>query len=451
MSSLKQLAIRGTIWTIASYGASQILRFGGNLILTRLLYPKLFGLLALVNIFIIGLHLFSDIGIGPSIIHNKRGDDSTFLNTAWTLQIIRSFVIWFCCILLTWPTAKFYGEPQLLWLIPVVGLNTIISGFNSTALFTLNRHMAFGKLAIFQLAVQASTIIVIIFWATLSPSIWALVGGNFVGAVVQLVFSYRLVPEQSNGFAWDRNVLNELIHFGRWIFISTIGTFLADQIDRIILGKLLSLELLGVYGIAATFAVEMPRGIIIAIADKVIFPALSKVADLPRETLRAKIMHNRKRLLLGLALGLALLIGFGDILISVLYDKRYRQAAWMVPILALGLWPNIMVNIQARSLYAIGKPSYVAAGNFLKFIFMLIGIPIGYYLNGILGAVIIVALNDLPFYGAVIYGLWQEGLADVVQDIKDTLIFLALVIIALTCRYFLGYGLPINTLHLAVT
>lgn len=84
MSSLKKLAIRGMVWTVAGYGASQILRLGSNLILTRLLFPELFGLMTLVNIFITGLHLFSDIGVGPSIIQNKRGDDPVFLNTAWT-------------------------------------------------------------------------------------------------------------------------------------------------------------------------------------------------------------------------------------------------------------------------------------------------------------------------------------------------------------------------------
>lgn len=73
MSPLKKLAVRGMVWTIAGYGASQILRLGSNLILTRLLFPELFGLMTLVNIFITGLHLFSDIGVGPSIIQNKRG------------------------------------------------------------------------------------------------------------------------------------------------------------------------------------------------------------------------------------------------------------------------------------------------------------------------------------------------------------------------------------------
>jgi O-antigen/teichoic acid export membrane protein len=112
MSSIKKLAIRGAVWTIASYGTSQILRFGSNLILTRLFIPDVFGLMALVYVFISGLHLFSDIGIGTSIIQNKRGDDPVFLNTAWTMQVIRGVGLWICSFLIAWPVAAFYAKPN---------------------------------------------------------------------------------------------------------------------------------------------------------------------------------------------------------------------------------------------------------------------------------------------------------------------------------------------------
>jgi len=58
MSSEKKLAIKGVAWTIASYGSSQIIRFGSNLILTRLLLPELFGLVGLAYVFIVGINLF---------------------------------------------------------------------------------------------------------------------------------------------------------------------------------------------------------------------------------------------------------------------------------------------------------------------------------------------------------------------------------------------------------
>ena len=125
-----------------------MLRLGSNLILTRLLVPEMFGLMTLLYVFITALHLFSEVGIGTSVIQNKRGQERDFLNTAWTLQVCRDVILWFCTLLLAWPIAQLYQQPKFLWLMPVVGLGTVISAFNSTSVFTLNRNMAFGQLTI---------------------------------------------------------------------------------------------------------------------------------------------------------------------------------------------------------------------------------------------------------------------------------------------------------------
>lgn len=439
--SLKNLAIRGTLWTVAGYGSSQILRFGSNLVLTRLLDPKLFGLMALVYVFITGLHLFSDIGIGTSIVQNKRGDDPAFLNTAWTMQIIRGFVLWFCCVLIAWPVANLYAEPQLLWLIPVVGLTTIVSGFNSTALFTLNRHLSVKQLAIFELGGQVISLMVMIVWAWFNKSIWALIIGGMVSALLQLVWSHRLNTGSPNHFAWDRDTTKELLTFGKWIFISTALTFLAGQSDRLILGKLFSLELLGIYGIAFTLA-DIPQQLVLAVGRKVLFPAFSKFADLPRKTFRDKIVRNRKPILIAAAFGLAVLVSFGDLVVSVLYDNRYAAAAWMLPIVALGVWPAILLRTIDLSLFAIGKPRYVAYGTFFSFLFLTIGIPLGFSLIGPVGAVIAVPLSNLPPYVVTTYYLWRERLACIGQDIKTTALFLALLTVLIMGRVAAGFELP---------
>ena len=164
-SSLKHKAIRGTAWTLIGYGGSQVLRLGSNLILTRLLVPEVFGLMALVLTFRQGLTLFSDIGIRPSIIRSKRSDDPTFLNTAWTLQVIRGFWIWFGCAVIAWPVSRFYEEPRLLWLIPIVCISSIFQGFQSTALATLSRRMEVGKLTRFEFGVQMVSLTAMIFLA----------------------------------------------------------------------------------------------------------------------------------------------------------------------------------------------------------------------------------------------------------------------------------------------
>jgi hypothetical protein len=108
-SSAKQTARRGSLWTLGGYGVSQVIRLASSLILARLLFPEAFGLMALVNVFMQGLEMLSDLGIGPGIIQNKRGAEPKFLRTAWTLQIIRGFVLWGITLLLARPVAAFFA------------------------------------------------------------------------------------------------------------------------------------------------------------------------------------------------------------------------------------------------------------------------------------------------------------------------------------------------------
>lgn len=442
-SSLKQIAIRGAVWTVLSYGTSQVLRLGSNLILTRLLFPELFGLMALVNTFLIGLQLFSDIGLGPSIIQNKRGDDPEFLNTAWTLQVLRGCLLWIASILLAVPIANLYAEPQLKLLIPIIGINTFISGFNSTSLFTLSRHIELRTLSIFEITVQLVSLIVMVTWASLSPTIWALVAGSIVATLFKMMWSFFLIPGKPNKFTWDKSAAKEIFSFGRWIFFSTAVTFIGTQADRLILGKLLSFELLGIYGIALTLAL-IPNAVTSALSGKVLLPTFSKLIHLPRETFRNKMLRNRRYFLLAGLVSVALLASFGDQVILFLYDSRYSQAAWMLPILALGIWPNLLLETCQQSLMALGKPKYLAFGQFFKCIHVVVGIPLAYHFMGILGTVIVVALNDLPLYIAVNYGLWRERLFCIKQDILATLLLIILLGLILMARSFLGFGLPIS-------
>jgi O-antigen/teichoic acid export membrane protein len=434
--TLKKLAIRGTVWTLMGYGSSQGLRLMANLCLTRLLAPEMFGLMALVNIFILGLTLFSDIGIAPSIIQHDRGDEPDFLNSAWTLQIIRGFCLWLCCLLFAFPVAQFYGEPQLNWLIPIVGFTTVVAGFNSTALFTFQRRLNLGKLTLFELSIQSCALCIMLIWAWFQPSIWALVVGNLVSESLKMIFSHRLIPDHHNRLAWSAKAIADIFAFGKWIFVSTAMTFLAAQTDRLILGKLLSFELLGIYNVALIFA-ELPKMVMMKIGNQVIFPVISRQLSLPRPELRQKILAQRLILLLVAIPLLAILIGFGDVLILGLYDRRYEDAAWMLPILALGIWPNVLVATISPALLAIGQPLYAAWGNFAKFCYMAIALPLGFFFWGVPGAIIVVACNDFPFYLVVSYGLWRENLTAIAQDLQTTLLLMGLIALILIGRHAL--------------
>src|SRR5690242_1016390 len=165
--SLKQLATRGLLWTMLGFGGGQVLRFGFNLILTHLLFPELFGLMALVYTIVTGLNLFCDAGLGATVVRDPRGGEPAFLNTAWTLQIIRGFGLAFFCVLVAWPAASFYADRRLLWILPVIGLSSIVSGFNSTSLFTCQRRMLVHRMVILELGAQILSGAIMVIWAWL--------------------------------------------------------------------------------------------------------------------------------------------------------------------------------------------------------------------------------------------------------------------------------------------
>src|SRR5687768_7547642 len=76
-------------WTALAMLIGQIIRLGGNLIMTRLLPPEMFGVMAIVLAVQITLAMLLDIGLRTALIQSPRGDDERLLNTAWTMQIIR--------------------------------------------------------------------------------------------------------------------------------------------------------------------------------------------------------------------------------------------------------------------------------------------------------------------------------------------------------------------------
>ncbi|BAZ09693.1 polysaccharide biosynthesis protein [Calothrix sp. NIES-4071] len=445
MTSLKKRAIHGAIWTIIGFGSIQILRFGNNLVLTRLLKPEFFGIMALVTTLRVGLELFSDIGIGQNIVNSKQGDDPKFLNTVWTLQVIRGVVIWIICLLVALPIAKFYNETRLMWLIPITVFSSVLDGLSSTSIHTLHRRMELGKLSMYELILQACFLSTLCFLVWLYPNIWTLAIGTTIGALYKLVTSHWLIPKYRNRFAWDQDSAKEILSFGKWIFIASVLVFVAEQADRLILGKLLSFEMLGIYTVAYTLA-NIPKEVIKQLSHKVIFPAVAEQADLPRHCLRAKILHQRRLILIGCALVLAVLVTIGDMVVRILYDQRYAAACWMMPILCCGIWFSLLFYTISPALLGIGKPLYSAQSNFARFGIIVFGVPLAYHGFGILGAVTVIALSDLPLYIVNLYGLWQEKLTCFIQDIQSTVFFIGVLTLLLLIRYSLGFGVPIQQL-----
>jgi O-antigen/teichoic acid export membrane protein len=381
-----------------------------------MLPEQAFGLMALVQVFLMGIHLFSDLGIGPSIIQHKDGNSPVFVNTAFTMQAGRGLVLWIICCLGALPFSRFYSEPDLAWMLPLVGLAAIIEGLSSTKLLTANRNLAMGRLTAIELSSQVAGLAIMLTWAHLRPGVGALVAGSLAGAFLRTVMGHVLLPGPANRLAWDPIARRNLLHFGRWIFISTVLTFLAGQSDRLIFGKLVDIQRLGVLAIAMNLA-SLPSQALQTLMSKIVFPLFSHVHNDAGDFVATFRRIRWKILVLG-GWSLSGLLAGGPSAVRLLYDNRYADAGWMLQIVVAGAWfGTLLENSNGVALLARGLARWTAAGCAGKLVGMIIAIPLGYLLGGFPGALAGSAIAELLRYAISSYAIARQKLRSLDQDL----------------------------------
>jgi O-antigen/teichoic acid export membrane protein len=273
-----QRAVRASIWALISFGAGTVIRLASNLVLTRLLFEEVFGLMAIITTFLVGITMLSDIGINRAIVQSPRGEEPIYQDTAWSISIIRGVVMWLIAFAIAKPVASMYDAPQLASLLPIAALTTVVAGFHSPNLHILNRKLAQKQLVKIELSTQIVGVVTTIAGAYYLRSVWALVIGHLVSTTAHTALTHLAIPGHRSRFRIDKKDARDMLVFGRWLFIGTAVSFLGTQSDRLILGKIATLDLLGVYSIAFSLA-HLPGTALSHLIWNVLFPIMSRAFE----------------------------------------------------------------------------------------------------------------------------------------------------------------------------
>jgi len=410
-----QRALRSSAITVLGFGASQIIRLASNLILTRLLFPEAFGMMAIVSVFLMGLAMFSDVGVGPAIMGSKRGDERDFLDTAWTIQIIRGLSLWVVALALTWPIALFYQEPDLVWYLPVAALTLLINGFNPTRLETANRHMQAGRVTLIEVATQVVGIIVAVALAFVFQSVWALVVSGIAAALAHLVMLNAFLPGARNRLRWERPAAQELITFGKWIFLSTLCGFAIGQADKVFIGRYLSLADFGLYNIAF-FLASFPFMLGGMVMRRLLIPVYRESPPAESAANFARLRKMRGAASAGL-FGMAVLLAFGGVwLVDLMYDARYLAAGGIVVLIAVVQMPALVIMTVDQAALAMGDSRRFFVLTLARAVLVVAGILGGLALAGLPGALVGQGLANLAAYPVLVWLIRRHGAWDPALD-----------------------------------
>ncbi|MEZ5988055.1 MAG: oligosaccharide flippase family protein [Planctomycetota bacterium] len=424
---LRQLGLRGAFWMAIGQGGSQGFRLAGNLVLTRpgFLDPLSFGLMLIVKALMGAFEAFSDIGIAASIVQHPDGEAPRFRDTAWTFQVLRGLLLYAVLYLAARPIAAFYDAPALEDLLPIAGLGLVLAGLASPALQLRKRRLDMRSLAWIDLCAEGVAFVVMVVHALVSPTVWSLVYGFVAGIATRTLLSHLCFPDCRPRLGLERTAALAILGFGAWIVLNTPLGFLADQLDRLALGKLFEgqKELLGVYQIAIVFG-GIPYLVLVKLGAGIAFPAFSKAKNEGRDLGR---VFDGVRLPIYTIGGLALagIIATGGQVVTVLYDARWHDAGWMVALVALGQWFRVASIPAANYLFALGEPKWLVVANAAKILGYLAFVPLGYVSWGLVGALGGFALGEAAGFASYAVALRLRGIRDLWPELGLLLLLLA--------------------------
>lgn len=404
-------------------GAGQLIRFGKSLILTRLLLPEVYGTMAIVWSVLFALGMLSDAGLQAAALRHKNGNNPDFMNTIWTMKIVRGILSFIVTLIISYPISNFYNMPDLVWLIPIAGFSYMVEGFSSTRIYSIQRNMVFGRLTLLELAIDVIGLVVVSIWAYFYPGVGALIGAAFVSTATHCVFSHTLLPGQRNKFHWDPESAKEVFHFGKWILLSSAIYLVYSQGDRMMLGKYITSSQLGIYSIAIMLS-EVVTGVMGKVNTNVIYPALNNVIANDRN--RLKTVFYKTRLLTDclMLIPIAILLLNAEHIINIMYDARYRDAGWILQILCLRLLMLAILTSSDSCMLALGKPKFSLIQNAVRAAVILIGIPFGWAYAGIHGVVWAVALTEVPVLFVLWYGMISSNVFSIAHELRSILLAL---------------------------
>jgi O-antigen/teichoic acid export membrane protein len=413
--SLRQRVFKAGSWTLVGHVGSQALRFASNLVLTRLLFPEAFGLMALMYSILTGINMLTDLGINQSIVTSARGADPAYANTAWTMQVAKGVLVALAMVAIAGPAAAHFEQPQMAQLMWGIGLIALVTSFSSTNVAIATRNVDLARLTQIELGTQALGIVATVLFAWRWPSVWSLVWGNLVTSLARVVASQLLLPGPRNRFAWDRSAARGIFSFGGWIMLSSSITFLLGEGNRLLSGSLVDIRLIGFMGLAS--ALNMIAWTAIQqLSSRVLFPAYAEVARSgDRERLSQVVEKSRfMQVLPSWCISVLLCFG-GGALIDLLYDARYADAGVVLRIQSTGLMVGILSASYAGVLWSIGKVRMNTLLLGIQALLLWCGMLAGFHIGGPVGVLVGSATAAWLMYpvSAIVFareGLWHPRL-----------------------------------------
>lgn len=410
--TIREQAIAGIKWTAGGRLAAQAITWGITLIVMRLLHPEDYGLLAMATVFLAFMLMLSEAGLAPALVQ-KQELSNTALQQIFAIIIIINLALCVILNLLAPLIAEFFDDERLISIIRVLSLQffTVIAITIPQAL--LYRELKFKQLSLIDFIAAIIGSLATLILAYLNYGVWSLIYGSLLVNVYKMVAFNILTPFYIRPkFSLDG--MRSFLTFGGNITLTRVLWYFYNQVDVIIVGKVLGKEILGYYSVAMYLA-SLPVQRISSVIGQVAFPIFTKVQE---DQLKFRNFVLKSIRILSL-IAFPVLWGISSIayeLVSLFLGEKWLTAVLPLQLLTLVMPFRVIANFLPSATDALGHPEIALKNVLLSAVLMPIALLIGVQW-GITG----VALVWVTFFPIILFINYYRSLGVIGLSLKDLL------------------------------
>lgn len=388
--TLTRRTVRGGLWVLLARSVKWVLQFVRTVILARLLAPDDFGLFGMAFLSLNLLEMVSVTGMWAALIQ-KRESIRPYLDTVWTIELIRAAGIALALFFCAPAIASFFNTPEAGPLVKVTGLAVLFQSLSNIAVVFYEKEIEYEKYFQLETARAVSELMVALASFFIFRNVWALMLGRIAGEMVYCVTSYRIHPYRPK-LSCDIEKARHLFAYGKWILFSSILIFTANQGDGFFVGKFLGVITLGIYQMACKFtrliSTEMTFPVL-----KVTYPAYSKIQE--NKTRLKDAYLKVLQIIAFFAFLMALILSIlADNMVLTLLGHTWASVAVILRILVFPACLRAFQRTLAQLAKALGRPDMQTKVNILQVVVLAVFIYPGAVYLGAAGVALVVSIQS---------------------------------------------------------
>lgn len=355
MASVKKEIAQGIFWIALAKYSGIIISLGITAILARNISPEAFGTMAIATVIMIFLDIFTDMGIGASIVQFKtltRKQIDTLFTAGLCAGGILSLLLFFSAHAI----ARYYGDPTLTSVCRYLCICLFFNALNIVPNGLMLREKRFRTIALRTLSIQIVSGSIAVAGALHGWGIYALLVTPVLSSVGVFIVNYCNYP-QSIVLRPDFSAIKTVWSYSVFQFLFSVSNYFSRNMDKLIIGRYFTMADLGYYDKSYRL-MQLPLQNITFVISPVLHPILSAMQSDKQELARKNNSLIRYIACLSFPIGLALFFGAHDI-VCILFGDQWEPSVPVFRVLALSLPLQMILSTSGALFQAAGRTDHM--------------------------------------------------------------------------------------------